>query len=839
MGKGHQGKCFGFVLLLCFFSSTFARRILKDLDHVVKPGKVSLREQDHGLFSLEPDHKVKPGHKLQSAWWGEPEEPEDKVKPDHKLQSMLRELEAPDPEKKHAHKVMPDYKEKLNDGGKEKIDDIERPDHKKPDHEVKPDYKEKLNDKEKIDGIEKPDHTVKPMGYGYGVGYGSGGSGFGEGIGSSGGSGFGEGIGSSGGSGFGEGIGSSGGSGFGEGIGSSGGSGFGEGIGYGDGSGVGIGEGRGSGYGQPNCGPVRGAPGTGFGEGIGRGSGSGEGIGIGRGGSGSTGVPSVVVPPITVPGTTIPPITVPGTHIPGFTIPGVTVPGFGTGGGCQTGEFRWSFENSLLRKMAERNWLVSLEDLPSHLILEVLTSGRLNAVDLLSLELTSKVFGGSSGLSYPLKFRSLVDYAASQLCSVHPVYVGMGLTTQKELFANCEGNWKRLLRFLQSVEQSSDMVQTSAGNMQVTTGRYHTLLINNSKVYSCGSSLSGVLAHGPETTQCVAFTPIEFPLSAKVAQVSATQNHSAFVLQSGEVLTCGDNSSHCCGHLDTSRPIFRPKLVEALKGTPCKQVAAGLHFTVFLSREGRVFTCGSNTHGQLGHGDTLDSPIPRAVEFFQSVGPVVQIAAGPSYVLAVTQDGSVYSFGSGSSFCLGHGEQQDEHQPRVIQAFKRKGVHILRVSAGDEHAVAFDSNGQVYTWGKGYCGALGHGDENDKITPQVLVSLNNCLVVQVCARKRKTFVLVEGGVLYGFGWMGFGSLGFPDRGVSDKVLRPRVLESLKPHRVSQVSTGLYHTIVVTQTGRIFGFGDNERAQFGHGSLRTCLEPTEIFLHCGRSRNQLC
>ncbi|CAH8362235.1 unnamed protein product [Eruca vesicaria subsp. sativa] len=112
--------------------------------------------------------------------------------------------------------------------------------------------------------------------------------------------------------------------------------------------------------------------------------------------------------------------------------------------------------------MAERNWL---EDLPSHLILEVLTSGRLNAVDLLNLELTSKVFGGSSGVLYPLKFRSLADYAASQLCSVHPVYMGMGLATQKELFANCEGNWKRVLRFLQSVEMSSDMVQTYAGNV--------------------------------------------------------------------------------------------------------------------------------------------------------------------------------------------------------------------------------------------------------------------------------------------------------------------------------------------------------------------------------------
>ncbi|WZZ72094.1 hypothetical protein YC2023_083464 [Brassica napus] len=52
MAKGYQSKCFGFVLLLCFFSSTLARRVLKDLtmmvasklemNHVVKRGMVSL-----------------------------------------------------------------------------------------------------------------------------------------------------------------------------------------------------------------------------------------------------------------------------------------------------------------------------------------------------------------------------------------------------------------------------------------------------------------------------------------------------------------------------------------------------------------------------------------------------------------------------------------------------------------------------------------------------------------------------------------------------------------------------------------------------------------------------
>lgn len=39
---------------------------------------------------------------------------------------------------------------------------------------------------------------------------------------------------------------------------------------------------------------------------------------------------------------------------------------------------------------------------------------------------------------------------------------------------------------------------------------------------------------------------------------------------------------------------------------------------------------------------------------------------------------------------------------------------------------------QVYTWGKGYCGALGHGDEIDKTTPELLNNIKTRLAVQVC-----------------------------------------------------------------------------------------------------------
>lgn len=97
-------------------------------------------------------------------------------------------------------------------------------------------------------------------------------------------------------------------------------------------------------------------------------------------------------------------------------------------------------------------------------------------------------------------------------------------------------------------------------------------------------------------------------------------------------------------------------------------------------------------------------------------------------------------------------------------------------------------------------------------------------------------MLIEQGFVYGFGWMGFGSLGFPDRGASDKVLRPRILECLRSHQISQISTGLYHTIAITSTGRMFGFGDNERAQLGHDMLRGCLEPTEILIQQAEEDN---
>ncbi|XP_047306578.1 ultraviolet-B receptor UVR8-like [Impatiens glandulifera] len=316
-------------------------------------------------------------------------------------------------------------------------------------------------------------------------------------------------------------------------------------------------------------------------------------------------------------------------------------------------------------------------------------------------------------------------------------------------------NWKQALNFLRSVEESSsDIVQSKlrSGNyIKVIAGILFTIVLKDYSVYISGThSLCGLLLDKyVKYGRVDSFTRINFDklLSSSsschvdnilVYDVSALYRHAAFITQSGEVFTCGNNSSGCCGDGggggggDIDNRILRPRLVEgALKGIPCKQVVVGYKFTVFLTRDGRVYTCGRNNHSQLGHGDSVDRPTPTIVESLVDC-VVVQVSAGLTFTLAVTSDGNLYSFGSGEDDgCLGHGVEQNELRPRLVDFFKRRDIHILRVSAGLSHVVALDSSGLVYTWGRGVTGQLCNGGYiNHLSTPHLVNHLKSQIAIQ-------------------------------------------------------------------------------------------------------------
>ena len=111
----------------------------------------------------------------------------------------------------------------------------------------------------------------------------------------------------------------------------------------------------------------------------------------------------------------------------------------------------------------------------------------------------------------------------------------------------------------------------------------------------------------------------------RVRQASAGSVHSAVVTEAGELYTMGCNGegrlglgSSAVGVDGTHQCKPEPKLVEALRGIPVVEVAAGLDHTLARSADGRIFSWGSNEHGQTGLGrhaaDAGGRHVPSEIE---------------------------------------------------------------------------------------------------------------------------------------------------------------------------------------------------------------------------------
>ncbi len=65
-----------------------------------------------------------------------------------------------------------------------------------------------------------------------------------------------------------------------------------------------------------------------------------------------------------------------------------------------------------------------------------------------------------------------------------------------------------------------------------------------------------------------------------------------------------------------------------------------------------------------------------------------------------------------------------------------KSIHIniraFQVSCGSAHTIARTSDGQIYAWGRGWAGQLGHNNTKDSLSPTFVEVLKVCVYVCVC-----------------------------------------------------------------------------------------------------------
>jgi alpha-tubulin suppressor-like RCC1 family protein len=83
-----------------------------------------------------------------------------------------------------------------------------------------------------------------------------------------------------------------------------------------------------------------------------------------------------------------------------------------------------------------------------------------------------------------------------------------------------------------------------------------------------------------------------------------------------------------------------------------ESISFGVDHSLMLDKKNRVFSCGFNRYGRLGHGDEIDRPRFTFVKTFKDK-KVIEVKCGHYHSLALTKDGHIYTWGYGSYGRLG------------------------------------------------------------------------------------------------------------------------------------------------------------------------------------------
>eukprot|EP00826_Nyctotherus_ovalis_P011536 TRINITY_DN12999_c0_g1_i16.p1 TRINITY_DN12999_c0_g1~~TRINITY_DN12999_c0_g1_i16.p1 ORF type:complete len:343 (-),score=56.81 TRINITY_DN12999_c0_g1_i16:64-1092(-) len=233
-----------------------------------------------------------------------------------------------------------------------------------------------------------------------------------------------------------------------------------------------------------------------------------------------------------------------------------------------------------------------------------------------------------------------------------------------------------------------------------------------------------------------------------------------------------------------------------------------------------IFAWGADRYGQLGLGNQTGKcyPVPR----FCSFSVVIRsVSCGEEHSALITGKGEIFTVGSNSEGRLGLGDltMTRSSTPCFVEALGN--LTAVQISCGWGHTAAVMSNGELYTWGVGEYGALGlEGTESQWVPAKVSVGRK---VAEAKCGTRHTAVVDEEGRLYMCGSGDAGQLGTGSR---QRELLPKEITSL-PERVQHAACGIFHTLVLTKSGRLYSMGGNNFGQLGTGSKRSSVFPTRI------------
>ncbi|XP_059650863.1 PH, RCC1 and FYVE domains-containing protein 1-like [Cornus florida] len=347
-----------------------------------------------------------------------------------------------------------------------------------------------------------------------------------------------------------------------------------------------------------------------------------------------------------------------------------------------------------------------------------------------------------SGGSFPIKTDVLIPkpLESNVVLDVQQIACGFRhvalVTRQGEVFTWGEESGGRLGHGIEKDFSRPHLIEFLAvTNVDfVACGEYHTCAVSTSgDLYTWGDGThnAGLLGHGTDVSHWIpkrVSGPIE---GLQVLSIACGTWHSALSTSNGKLFTFGDGTFGVLGHGDRESVSY-PKEVQLLSGLKTIKVACGVWHTAAIVEvmnqlgsnvsSRKLFTWGDGDKNRLGHGNKETYLLPTCISALIDYN-FQQIALGHSITVALTTSGHVFTMGSAAHGQLGN-PQSDGKLPCLVQD-RLVGEFVEEISCGAYHVAVLTSRSEVFTWGRGANGRLGHGDTEDRKIPTLVEALKD------------------------------------------------------------------------------------------------------------------
>jgi alpha-tubulin suppressor-like RCC1 family protein len=194
----------------------------------------------------------------------------------------------------------------------------------------------------------------------------------------------------------------------------------------------------------------------------------------------------------------------------------------------------------------------------------------------------------------------------------------------------------------------------------------------------------------------------------------------------------------------------------------------------------------------------------------------------------IGENGQLFSWGNGMYGRLGHGDMEDQPSPTRVQALL--GVRMREVSLGGGYTVALAEDGLLYSWGCNWIYAvLGNRNVRKEMLPRPIEALRSVRVRSLAAADYRCYAVAETGQLWAWGDDDEGPLyqdALAPLGHGEPRPRPlsKPIESLHDFKVVEVAAGTGHTLAMADDGSVYLWGNLSAAGSGALGLGPAVQP---------------